>query len=59
MIGTPNGGRSVDENTYKSLRAGKVASKNKNYSFYYNAPTLIIVLVSPIIRMLWRIPLVL
>ena len=43
MIGTPNGGRSVDENTYKSLRAGKVASKNKNYSFYYNAPTLIIV----------------
>ncbi len=33
----------VDENTYKSLRSGKEASKNKSYSFYYNAPTLIIV----------------
>lgn len=33
----------VDENTYKSIKSGKVASKNDNYSFYYNAPTLIIV----------------
>ncbi|EKQ50896.1 MULTISPECIES: nitroreductase family protein [unclassified Clostridium] len=33
----------VDENTYKSKKSGKVASQNDNYSFYYNAPTLIIV----------------
>lgn len=33
----------VDENTYKSLKSGKVASQNENYCFYYNAPTLIIV----------------
>jgi nitroreductase len=33
----------VDENTYKSIRSGKIASKNANYNFYYNAPTLIIV----------------
>ena len=32
----------VDENTYKSIRGGKTASKNDNYSFYYKAPTLII-----------------
>lgn len=32
----------VDENTYKSIRGGKIASKNDSYSFYYNAPTLII-----------------
>jgi Nitroreductase len=33
----------VDENTYKSMRSGKAAAKNESYSFYYNAPTLIIV----------------
>jgi len=33
----------VDEKTYKSIRAGKIASKNDSYSFYHNAPTLIIV----------------
>ncbi|WP_236895548.1 nitroreductase family protein [Clostridium beijerinckii] len=33
----------VDENTYKSKKAGKVASKKDDYNFYYNAPTLIIV----------------
>lgn len=33
----------VDENTYKSLRAGKLASQNEEYSFYFHAPTLIIV----------------
>ena len=33
----------VDENTYRSIRAGKTASKNDDYSFYYNAPTVIIV----------------
>ncbi len=33
----------VDENTYRSIRSGKIASKNDSYSFYYNAPTLIIV----------------
>lgn len=33
----------VDENTYKSIRAGKIASRNENYSFCYGAPTLIIV----------------
>src|SRR5476649_24484 len=33
----------VDENTYRSIRAGKTASKNDEYSFYYNAPTVIIV----------------
>ncbi|MVX63831.1 nitroreductase [Clostridium chromiireducens] len=33
----------VDENTYKSMKSGKIASKNDKYSFYYNAPTLIIV----------------
>lgn len=33
----------VDENTYKSIRSGKIASKNDSYSFYYNAPTLILV----------------
>ncbi|MDD7794070.1 nitroreductase family protein [Clostridium sp. 'White wine YQ'] len=33
----------VDENTYKSIRSGKVAAKNEAYRFYYNAPTLIIV----------------
>lgn len=33
----------VDENTYESMKAGKVTSKNDNYSFNYNAPTLIIV----------------
>ena len=33
----------VDEKTYKSIRNGKIASKNDSYSFYYNAPTLILV----------------
>ncbi|WP_238885013.1 nitroreductase [Clostridium sp. YIM B02551] len=33
----------VNENTYRSIRSGKVAAKNEAYSFYYNAPTLIIV----------------
>jgi nitroreductase len=33
----------VNENTYRSVRAAKAASKNDNYNFYYNAPTLIIV----------------
>ena len=33
----------VDENTYKSIRSGKVVAKNEAYSFYYKAPTLIIV----------------
>lgn len=33
----------VDENTYRSISAGKIASKKDEYSFYYNAPTLIIV----------------
>lgn len=33
----------VNENTYQSLKTGKNASKHDNYSFYYNAPTLIIV----------------
>lgn len=33
----------VDENTYVSIRAGKTASKNEDYNFYYKAPTLIIV----------------
>lgn len=33
----------VDENTYKSKRTGKIASKNEDYSFYYEAPTVIIV----------------
>lgn len=33
----------VDENTYKSIKAGKIASKNENYNFCYGAPTLIIV----------------
>ena len=33
----------VDENTYVSIRAGKTASKNNDYNFYYKAPTLIIV----------------
>lgn len=33
----------VDEKTYKSIRSGKIASKNDSYSFYYNAPTLILV----------------
>lgn len=33
----------VDENTYHSIRTGKEASKNDAYSFYYHAPTLIIV----------------
>jgi nitroreductase len=33
----------VDENTYKSLKVGKITSKSDNYSFNYNAPTLIIV----------------
>jgi nitroreductase len=33
----------IDENTYKSIKSGKIASRNDNYSFFYNAPTLIIV----------------
>ena len=33
----------VDENTYRSIRGGKIAAKNQEYNFYYNAPTLIIV----------------
>ncbi|WP_315072781.1 nitroreductase family protein [uncultured Clostridium sp.] len=33
----------VDENTYKSKKTGKIASKNEDYSFYYEAPTVIIV----------------
>lgn len=33
----------VDENTYRSKKAGKVASQKDTYSFYYQAPTLIIV----------------
>jgi nitroreductase len=33
----------VDENTYRSKKAGKNAALNDDYSFYYNAPTLIIV----------------
>jgi len=33
----------VDEKTYRSKKSGKKASENENYSFYYNAPTLIIV----------------
>jgi len=33
----------ADENTYGALKAGKAASKSEDYSFYYNAPTLIIV----------------
>ncbi|WP_160690610.1 nitroreductase family protein [Clostridium sp. C2-6-12] len=33
----------VDENTYKSKKAGKIASKRDDYNFYYNAPTIIIV----------------
>jgi nitroreductase len=33
----------VDENTYRSIRTGKEASKSDNYCFYYHAPTLIIV----------------
>lgn len=33
----------IDENTYKSIRAGKNLSAKDEYSFYYNAPTLIIV----------------
>ncbi len=33
----------VDGNTYVSLKGGKQAAKNESYSFYYNAPALIIV----------------
>lgn len=33
----------IDENTYRSKKAGKKASENDKYKFYYNAPTLIIV----------------
>ena len=33
----------VDENTYRSKKAGKIASQKNTYSFYYHAPTLIIV----------------
>ncbi|EIW15674.1 MULTISPECIES: nitroreductase family protein [Pelosinus] len=33
----------VDENTYRSKRTGKISSQQETYSFYYNAPTLIIV----------------
>ncbi|EHJ01640.1 nitroreductase [Clostridium sp. DL-VIII] len=33
----------VDENTYKSKKTGKIASKNDDYSFYYGAPTVVIV----------------
>lgn len=33
----------VDENTYRSKRTGKISSQQEAYSFYYNAPTLIIV----------------
>ncbi len=33
----------VDENTYRSKRAGKISSQQETYSFYYNAPTLILV----------------
>lgn len=33
----------VNENTYRSIRSGKVASKNDEYNFYYNAPSVIIV----------------
>lgn len=33
----------VNESTYASKKSGKAASKNENYSFYYNAPTLILV----------------
>lgn len=32
----------VDEHTYKSKVAGKNAARHPEYSFYYNAPTLII-----------------
>ncbi len=33
----------VDEKTYRSIRSGKAAAKNAAYSFYYYAPTLIMV----------------
>lgn len=33
----------VDDTTYKSKKSSKIASKNDNYSFYYHAPTLVIV----------------
>lgn len=33
----------VDETTYKSIRSGKIAARNESYSFYYHAPTLVIV----------------
>lgn len=33
----------VDENTYRSKRTGKIAAQQETYSFYYHAPTLIIV----------------
>lgn len=33
----------VDENTYPSKRKGKISSQQATYSFYFNAPTLIIV----------------
>jgi nitroreductase len=32
----------VDEKTYRSKRAAKLASENAGYNFYYHAPTLII-----------------
>lgn len=33
----------VDENTYRSIVAGKKASQNPDFNFYYHAPTLIVV----------------
>ena len=33
----------VDEKTYKSIQSGKIGSKSDSYSFYHNAPTLILV----------------
>lgn len=35
--------REVDESTYVSIRGGKEAAKRDDYSFYYNAPTLVVV----------------
>lgn len=33
----------IDEKTYRAKRSGKIASQSDSYSFYYHAPTLIIV----------------
>lgn len=35
--------REVDENTYVSIRGGKETAKRDDYSFYYHAPTLVVV----------------